>query len=538
MQKNKKLFFYLSLITLLLSFSLTIFNRVYSFKRAGAPYDDFMSHFYDMKRYHEKNVVPVTGARFVMKALNDESAPRVPGGFFYIHYLLAYKLANENIMLMRLFHLISMLIPVLIFLFWVYRKCGLSISAIMSVFTLFNIYYIYSSNLFSNPHLTLGLSFLLVPILGEYISDNKNTSPAAAMMFFPILALMAQGHFAVYYGIVPTVILYLIIRYKMTIKYIKYILIGVFISFLTYFPYLVSEIKNGFENTNKMIELASNATRHVFPFPQIHVLLVFPTNEFSVAYYAKYFNNIMSFYLNDNPYYIYTLIILVLSIIIVFSALIYDIIKFFKNKEWKFNFKEKVTNDIVIKEVFFIFLLYFPATVFTTIFGGGVAGQLRYQYGGFGLSFFPMVYFLYNLQLNSKYNILSGISIFSILSSIAMTFNIMIFYQKYHEPYRWTDYIDTVYNIIDDSKGEKFIIDNSSDYFNNMGISYNKRNSWNLVSSNANIIYYLDVPDIAIKYPHIFDRNAILSKKYSRKEIESMNLKMVSSNSTCIVYRR
>ena len=63
MQKNKKIFFYLSLIILLLSLSLTIFNRVYSFKRAGAPYDDFLSHFYDMKKYYENKTIPVTGPR-------------------------------------------------------------------------------------------------------------------------------------------------------------------------------------------------------------------------------------------------------------------------------------------------------------------------------------------------------------------------------------------------------------------------------------------------------------------------------------------
>lgn len=536
--KSKKIFFYLSLIILVLSFSLTIFNRVYSFKRAGAPYDDFMSHFYDMKRHYESNSIPVTGARFVMAPLNEDTTPRVPGGFFYIHYLLSYKLANENITVMRVINLITMLLPVLIFLFWVYKRFGISISAIMSVFTLFNIYYVYTNSLFGNPNVTLSLSFLLIPILGEYIADRKYTSNIAAMMFFPVLALMGQSHFAVYYGIVPTIIVYLIVRYKMSIRYIKYILTGVFLSFLTYLPYLISEIQNGFQNTSKMFMLSSTAGRKTFPFPQVHSLFMFPTNEFSVMYYAKHFDKIMSFYLNDNPYFIYALVILVVSIVIVFAAFIYCVIKFFKNKEWKFNLNNNNESIIIIKELFFVFLLYFPATIFTTIFGGGVAGQIRYQFGAFGLSFVPIIYFLYSLQMNSKYKLLNYISVFAILSSIAMTFNIMIFYDKYHEPYRWTDYIDTVYNIIDDSKGEDFIIDNSSLYFNNMGISYNKKNTWKLVSSNANITYYLDVPDINIKYPPIFDRYAILSKRYTKEEIESMNLKMISSNSTCIVYRK
>ena len=81
------------------------------------------------------------------------------------------------------------------------------------------------------------------------------------MMFFPCLALMGQAHFAVYYGIVPTVIAYLILRYKITLKNIKYILIGIFLSLLTYLPYLIAEIKNGFLNTNKMLNFSSTSDK-------------------------------------------------------------------------------------------------------------------------------------------------------------------------------------------------------------------------------------------------------------------------------------
>ena len=88
--------------------------------------------------------------------------------------------------------------------------------SILSVLTLFNIYFVYTNNIFYNPNITLSLSFLLIPLLGEYIISDKPYIPA--MMFFPLLALMGQAHFAVYYGIVPTVIVYLIIRYKYTIK--------------------------------------------------------------------------------------------------------------------------------------------------------------------------------------------------------------------------------------------------------------------------------------------------------------------------------
>ena len=63
-----------------------------------------------------------------------------------------------------------------------------------------------------------------------------------------ILAIMAQGHFFTFFSLIPTVIVYLIIKYKRTLKYIIFWAIGVFISFLEYLPYLISEIQNNFSN--------------------------------------------------------------------------------------------------------------------------------------------------------------------------------------------------------------------------------------------------------------------------------------------------
>ena len=293
---NNKTTIYISIFLLMISISLTIFTRVYSFPKAGTDFVDFLTHFYDMKKYYDNNSIPVVGARFQMGPLTEEVAPRVPGGFFYLHYLICYKLGGENIETARIFNFITMLLPAVIFLFWVYKRFGLSIMSILSVLILFNIYFVYTNNIFYNPNITLSLSFLLIPLLGEYIIGNKPYIPA--MMFFPLLALMGQAHFAVYYGIVPTVIVYLIVRYKYTIKNIKAISIGIFLAFLTYLPYLISEIKNGFYNTNKMIHFsATSDLRQVFPFPQVHSLLMFPTNEFSVMYSANNFEKIA-----DNKY--------------------------------------------------------------------------------------------------------------------------------------------------------------------------------------------------------------------------------------------
>ena len=533
---SQKTLICISAILLILSVFLTIFNRIYAFNKAGTDFVDFMTHFYDMKQYYKNNIIPTTGARFEMGPMLKEVAPRVPGGFFYIHYLLCYKLAGENIEIARVFNFITMFIPALIFLFWIYKRFGFSIFSVLSVLVLFNIYFVYTNNIFYNPNITLSLSFLFLTLFGEYIYYEENHYlNIPAMMFFPCLALMGQAHFAVYYGIVPTVIVYLILRYKITLKNIKYILIGIFLSLLTYLPYLIAEIKNGFLNTNKMLNFSSTSDlRKVFPFPQVHSLIMFPTNEFSTMYAANNFKKIMDFYLNDNPYFIFCLIILVLSIILIFTAFIYSIIKFFKNKEFKIDYNNKDKSLILIRELFLLFLLYFPITILITILGRGIAGQFRYHYGAFALSFIPMIYFLYNLKINFKFKYLNYISIFYMLSAIAMTFNIMIFYKNYQEPYKWSDYIDTVRNIANDSNGEKFIIRNGSAYFSQMGFSYNDK--WNEASveinkdSTTNFIYHGD-----------FDENKnnvnIIYYLYNSKNITNMNLEIISSNGIYTVYK-
>lgn len=497
---NKKIYTTISIILIIVSISLTIFNRIYSFPKAGADFIDFTSHYYDVKRYIQNNIMPVTGAKFQM--IDEKIVPRVPGGFFYIHYILCYKLGNGDLEKARIFNFISMIIPALIFLFWVYKRFGFEILSVISVLTLFNIYFVYTNNIFYNPNITLSLSFLFTVLIGEYIIGKNKNIPA--MMFFPCLALMGQAHFAVYYGIVPTVIIYLIIRYKETIKNIKYLSIGVFISFLLYLPYLISEIKYDFYNTKKMLSFSTNSDlRNIFPFPQVHSLLMFPTNEFSVMYSANNFNKIISFYLDKNPYYIFTLSILIISIIIVFIAFIYTLVYFIKNKNNE--------NEKLLKELFIIFLLYFPTTIIITIIGKGIAGQFRYHFGAFALSFIPMIYFLYILNTKKQYKILSYISSFYILSAIAMTMNIIIFYKNYQEPYKWKDYIETVRNIEKDSNNQNFIIYSSNNYFTTLGEVYSLTN-WNEVKSNANIIYHLE-------------------------KNNSKNLPIISSNSIYIVYK-
>lgn len=487
---KKKLISYLSVSLIIITFIFATYDRIYNFPKAGSDFVDFTSHFYDMKKYYESGQIPVTGARFYMGSLNDESAPRVPGGFFYIHYLICYILGGKNLEYARVYNLISMLIPALIFLFWIFKRFGITIGSILSTLVLMNVYYFYTNMIFYNPNITLSLSFLFLALFGEYAAQKKSFLPA--ILLFPILALMGQAHFAVYYGIVPSVIAYLIVRYKKTRKNLIPLIIGVFISFLTYLPYLAYEIRNNFENLKKMIHMSSTfQLRNVFPFPQVHSLFMFPTNEFSVMYNANNLKKIIDFYLIENPYISFVAPILIISIIFSLFAVIFSIAKYFQNKEWKICYdSEESASKTILKETFLLFLIYFPTTIIITIAVNGIAGQFRYHYGAFALSFIPITYFLFYLKTHNKENLILIVLIFFILNTFAMNFNIITFYKKNQKPHTWKNYRETVKSISEDSKGEEFTIINENVYFTEMGIAYSKTGSWNEVS-NAKVIYYV-----------------------------------------------
>lgn len=514
---KKKIILHTSYLLVIITFISALCLRIYALGKDGSDYyRDFSSHFYDMKIHYENNTFPVLGARFEMSSLNDKSSPRVPGGFFYAHFLICYKLAGGNLFVARIYNLISMLIPNLIFLFWVFKKFSITIGAVISSMVLTNVYYFNTNMIFYNPNITLSLSFLFLTMFGEYTSQKNSFFPA--VFIFPILALMGQAHFAVYYGIVPTVIIYLIIRYKNTKKNIAAFMLGLFLSFLTYLPYLTYEVRNNFENVRKMINMSSSPVNKLIQFPQVHSLFIFPTNEFSVAYWANNFNKIISFYINDNPYKYFSIIMLVISILFVISAFIFTSIKYFKNKEWKINYNAN-ESKIIIDEFFLLFILYFPVTIITTILGRGVSGQLRYHYGAFALSFVPIIYFLYYIQMKNKNITQLAVTIFFILNTFAMSFNIMTYYKRYKEPYMWSYYIDTVETIAKDADMKPFTlkfgkITGDTRWFLDMGEAFNKTGLWNEVD-NSNLIYHVQ----------------------NSQNHTNINLPIIISNNIYIVYR-
>jgi len=492
--KNKKIH-YASIILIVITIFFVTISRINIFPKLGLEMGDFNQHFAEMRIHNDTDTFPALGALFQLNTgLFARINPQVPGGFFYLHYLICYKLGLQDFNTARIFNLISMLIPAFIFLFWIFRRFGITIFAILSTLVLMNAYYTYTNIVFYNPNLTLTFSFLLIPIFGEYVVQKKAFIPA--MMMFPILALMGQAHFAVYYGIVPTLIIYLLIRFNKTKKYFLAHLLGVFLAFVTYIPYLAYEIRNNFENFNKAISFAQNAEGlYKIPFPQVHSLFMFPTNEFSVLYTGNNFEKLIGFYLNDNPYMIIAFPVLILSMLIIFSTTIFTIHGFFKKKEWKsydFNkIEKKDEQKIILKELIFLFLLYFPVTILVTIVAKGVPGQFRYHYGVFALSFIPITYALFYMIKSNKQKMILSLLIFYMINTFVMYGGITTYYKKYQEPSSINDNIDTVQAIASDANGEEFKIMPEPSSFTERGIAYNKMGSWNENTNSTNIIYYI-----------------------------------------------
>ena len=514
---NKYLVYILIIFVIIFSIAL----RIYSFPRDGQNYyRDFSSHFYDMKIHYESNTFPHLGARFEMGDLNDNSQPRVPGGFFYLHFLICYKLANGNLFIARIYNLISMLIPVLLFLYWIFKRFSLKIFAVISSLVLMNIYYVSTNMIFYNPYITLSFSFLFFMMFCEYASSDNSFLPA--MLIFPILALMGQAHFAVYYGIVPTVIVYLIIRYKKTLKNIIPLAIGVFLSFLTYLPYLVYEIRNNFDNLHKMLGKASGNINKTIIYPQVHSLFMFPTNEFSTVYGGNNLSQIIEFYIK-NPLMYFAVTMLILSIIFVAFSFIFTAIKYFSNKEYKFINVYNSNNNkssIIVREAFLLFILYLPVTIIFTNLANGIPGLFRYQYGAFGLSLAPIIYLLYYLDSSNRNTVFNFIIIFFILNTFNMGVNNIVYTKYYREPYKWEYYIDVVNAISKDANGKEFSLEfinfnENKDWFLDMGEAFNKTGYWN-ETENSNIIYYVN----------------------STKTYSNMNIPMIFSNNIYVVYKK
>ena len=411
---------YINIILISLIIFSFILNITLSFRiiPIRGTVDDFQ-HFYDMYRWYEKKEFPVTSTRFELSdTYKDEfTTPRVPGGAYYIYYILCYKLGNENIYKAKIVNYLFSLLLISLFIFWVYKRLGLFVCSLISPLILLNGYFVKAMTNFWNPHLSLIFSFIFFILLFEYIyAIDKNIYRNAALsstFIFPILAIMAQGHFVTFFSIIPTMIFYLILTYKNTLKYLKYWILGVFLSFLEYLPYLISEIKSGFMNLQGVLSLRE--TLIWFPFPKIQALFLFPTNEMS-AFYLKNFDNIIEFWISE-PSYIYGLVFLVLNLI--FS--VYCLINMFYFV-FNFKYKTKSDNENVSLKLSRFFIISIFVTIICFFISKSKPGYFHYLYSFFSLSYIPIILLLVQKEkfiFNNK-KIFIVFIIFLSLNAVAM----------------------------------------------------------------------------------------------------------------------
>lgn len=495
---------------------------------------DQTQHYYDMNKWYKSNKFPTTSARFIASKIIDEeyTTPRVPGGAYYIFYTLFYKLSGENLLLTKIINLIFNLIIIFIFLFWIYKRFGLFITGFMFPLVLCNGYVILASTDFWNPNLSLIFSFLLFIFLFEYINkeheddSRKNIIRISAILIFPILAVIAQGHFFTFFSLIPTVIVYLIIKYKRTIKYIFYWILGVFISFLEYLPYLISEIQSNFSNLKMAFLVKEGFTK--FPFPQIHAIAIFPTNEMSVFYGSK-FISIVNFWLHLYPLKLFGVLFLLITLIFSFVCIVRGGYFLF-NK----NYKASSDNERAFIEMLIIFFIFIPITIILNLFSGQFS-KIHYMYPFFALSYTPIMLFLIQkeklFRVNNKLLYLSFALLFINIFVSALQ---LYTYVKYYEKDLTVKEIEKMmYAINEDANGNEISIE----------LAYS--GSYNYLYRDIAKVYF---PDINIEQiDNSTNLYIILNLAGSRsKSLESVsnymdymsnNAILITNNSSLFIYK-
>lgn len=525
MKKNKVTLISLSIF--LLAVCLNIFLDSYSIPKRFTRIDQ-SQHFYDMKKWYESGKLPVTSARFIAsQVVNEElTTPRVPGGAYYIFYTLFYKMGHESLFAARVINLIFNLIIISIFLFWVFKKFGFFIMSIMSSFILCNGYFIAAIGDFWNPNLTLIFSFILFILLYEYSgSNNENIIKASAVFIFPVLAIMAQGHFVTFFSMIPTLIIYLIIRHKKTFKYFIYWTLGVFISFLEYLPYLISEMKNGFSNTNLIFSVRSQLSS--IALPQMHALTLFPTNEMSVFYGNSIYGTLNFWF--SNPPYIFGFIFLLLSVIFSFFCFIRALYFVFNKK-----YTPRLETEKIILELLRIFFLFIPVTILVNMLARSKPGTFHYLYSAFSLSFLPIMLFFIQkedkIKVNNKFFYV--ISMLLILNLLSMTGQLTRYFKNYEEP-RNPEGMKTVANAFVNNTNAVSIIGVYADdnyMYRDIAVAYFPELVWKQDNNKSNTNIYV-----------VLDRIGTLSR--TKKSVDeymqylSTNAVPLTNNGTLFVYK-
>ncbi|WPC37536.1 hypothetical protein PQQ32_11680 [Brachyspira hyodysenteriae] len=455
---------------------------------------DQTQHFHDMKKWYESGKFPTTSARFVAsEVVNEEfTTPRVPGGAYYIFYTLFYKLAGESLLSARIINFIFNLLIISIFLFWLYKKFGFFIVGFITPLILCNGYFIIAITDFWNPNLSLIFSFIFFIFLFEYIdnieedSKRKNIIRFSAVLVFPILAIIAQGHFFTFFSIIPTVILYLIIKYKRTLKYIVFWIIGVFISFLEYLPYLISEFNNDFSNLKMVLNLSSSFSR--LSFPQIYALLLFPTNEIS-NFFGTTIHSIIFFWENNN---FRILGILFLLITVLFSAYC-----FINSLLICKRYTVKDAKDSVIMDMFKLYLLFIFVTIFISLILKSKTALFHYQYGVYSISFVPIILFFtqWKSKVQNNNKLLYLFFLLISFNIIAISTELYSYTKNFHVPRNIKNIELVINDIYKYSNGNEInliesVVDNN--IYRDIAITFFPEKVWKQNDNSTNIYFVFD----------------------------------------------
>ncbi|MEI0603165.1 hypothetical protein R4K55_02995 [Brachyspira alvinipulli] len=528
----------LYIILFLLSIIINIFLDVYLLPNRLMKQDQ-VQHYYDMRKWYDSGKFPTTGARFVPSSnVSDEfTTPRVPGGAYYIFYILFYKLSSENLFVARVINFLFNLVIIYIFLFWFYKKFGLIVLSFITPLILCNGYFVLAVTDFWNPSIALIFSFLFFIFLFEYIdteneyNKRKNIVKISAIFIFPIIAIMSQGHFFTFLSTVPTIILYLIIKYKRTLKYIVCWALGVFISFLLYVPYIISEIQNNFNNMNLALNIREGFSS--IPFPQIYAVLFYPTNEMSV-FYGNRFSAIVYFWKN-NPF-------MIIGLLFLFITLLFSLFCFIRALYFTFNknYQCKTNNEKVIINMIFVFLLFIVTTIVMNIVSRSKPAVVHYFYSVFSLSYLPIILFFIQTVNIKKINYILYSLI--LINMIIVALQLVVYTNNYEKP-RNIDAIKTVLNTIVKDAGENdfniieygnhsdMFVDFASVYFTNINLNENN-NSTNIYLVFDKIISLSRNKDKVDKYMKyleensklLIDNNAIFVRKINSDKITNFKM--------------
>lgn len=473
---------------------LSIISQIFILRQHNLPSDmNEVNQFYVMREYHNNKVYPASGAYISPEDYIDNSqVARVPGGFFFVEYLLHYVIGGGDHYRARISYTIAMTLSALMFLFWLYARLGIITTSVVAALMLTNANFIFASNSFSNVHTSLMLSFFFLPLLAEYMRDRYE-SLITSVLICPVLALMWQAHFAAFFSIIATFIIYTIIRWDKRTRYnIKGFTIGLITAAMTYIPYLSSEIVNKFANTQRLFAFKKHiaeTSESLFEPTRLHNILFFPTDESGTSYGS--FENFFRYWVTGSSTLTKIIFIFyIFSILFMFFAVTVSLRDYFRDRN---SIIKPVSNNDknknMLKEMMFFFMLYFGVTfVSYHIFGLGF-GRVEHFHSAYTLSFVPIIYFIEYLKLYRS-RLLKCVVVFVFINMFALATKIYI-ENKDYEPYDNFYLIgEALTTIVEDAGFKRFNLD-ASPNVDQIGKAYFGESNWNSSKSRNIPLKYI-----------------------------------------------